>query len=462
MVLARTVQPRSLPLLSIAELHPALHDLFTDAADAFARDTGFCQRARQLTGPIFAQTLVFSLLHNPQATLEDFADHASDCLDTTVTPQAFDKRFTAEAADFLGQLFLHAFNYSFESLRPALLPLLRRFPGVFLRDATLVTLPACLATLFPGRGGRQAPHGRAAAAKLVFEAELTTGALTEVSVLAGLENERTAAVAGKPLPAGALLLEDLGFFSGDRLQEAIEQGVYVLTRVPAWTAFFDEQGRRWDLVQELRSVRGDSLERPVRILHGTKQHLRLLAVRVPEAVAEQRRQRVRREAQQRGRPVSQRKLDLCDWNILVTNAPASLLPLSAAHTVRRVRWQIELVFKVFKSEGQIDQTRSQCPHRVRCELFAKLLGQVVQHWVLLAAGYQMLRHSARRAVRGVRRRTVRLQEGISRVEVLQREVARLAQRVQRRSRIVQRKKSPSTLDRLLALDPEVQEFQMAA
>ena len=41
---AQAVRPRSLPMLSIAELHPALHDLFHDTADQLARACGFCQR----------------------------------------------------------------------------------------------------------------------------------------------------------------------------------------------------------------------------------------------------------------------------------------------------------------------------------------------------------------------------------------------------------------------------------
>jgi hypothetical protein len=449
-------------MLSIAELHPALQDLFLHTADDLARDTGFCRRARKLTGPVFAQALVFSLLDNPNATLDDFAQTADDVLDTPVSPQAFDKRFTPAAADFLHQLFLAAFNRSFSSIRPALLPVLRRFTAVFLRDATLVSLPPALASVLPGRGGRAVPHGQAAAIKVVLEVELTGGELTDVSLLAGLDNEKTAEVACKPLPAGALLLEDMGFFSGERLQDYIGQGVYVLTRIPAWTAVFDLSGRRLDLVQELRRVRGDYLDRPVRILHASKVPVRLLAVRLPEAEAQQRRERVRREAQQRGRPVSQRKLDLCAWNILITNAPASLLGLEEACVVRRVRWQVELVFKVFKSEGGIDETRSRCPCRVLCELCAKLLALVVQQWALLAAGYQMLRHSARRAARRVRRRALGLLEGVGRVEKLVREVARLAKALHRHCRVVRRKVTPSTLDRLIAHDPEFDQHQKAA
>jgi hypothetical protein len=251
--------------LSVAELQPVLYDLFYDTADHLARQAGFCHRARKLTGPVFSQSLVFSLLENPAATLDDFADTATDELDTPVSPQAFDKRFTPPAADFLRDLFLEAFNRSFASLRPALLPFLRRFTAVFLRDGTLVSLPACLAWLFPGRGGLHAKDGKAAAIKLVFEAEVTTGAFTEVSLLTGLDNEKTAEVSGKPLPKGALLLEDMGFFAGDRLQAYIDQEVYVLTRIPAWTAVFDVKGRRLDLVQELRRQQGAgaSAGRPV-------------------------------------------------------------------------------------------------------------------------------------------------------------------------------------------------------
>src|SRR5436309_443720 len=144
---------------------------------------------------------------------------------------------------------------------------------------TLHDLFTDTAAAVPGRGGRHCRHGQAAALKLVLEAEVSAGAFTDVSLLAGLDNDKAAAVAGKPLPAGALLLEDLGFFSGERLQDCIDQGVYVLTRVQAWTAVFDPAGRRLDLVKLLRRQVGDSLDLPVRILHGAKAAVRRLAAR---------------------------------------------------------------------------------------------------------------------------------------------------------------------------------------
>jgi hypothetical protein len=46
-----TAIPPPGPLLSIAELHPLLHDLFTADADSPARHTGFWRRACKRTGP---------------------------------------------------------------------------------------------------------------------------------------------------------------------------------------------------------------------------------------------------------------------------------------------------------------------------------------------------------------------------------------------------------------------------
>jgi hypothetical protein len=447
--------------ISVAELQATLHDLFNDTARQLALDTAFCRRQRLLTGPVFAKAVVFSLLAKPTSSLEDYADFAAEHLDVSVTPKAFDERFTEAACDFLRQLFLDAFNRSFTA-RPAPLPLLRHFNGVYLRDATLIHLPDCLAGPFPGRTGRRGR--RSAAVKLVVEMEVSTGLLTEAEVLRGLDNEKTSAVAGKPLPAGALLLEDMGFLAGERLQDYVDQGVYVLTRVPAWTAFFERQGRRFgrlDVLKWLRRAAGDRLERPVYVFHEQKLALRLLAVRVPPGVAERRRAAVRQEARGRGRPVSQRKLDLCEWNVLLTNAPAALLSAGNACEVRRVRWQVELLFKVFKSEGGIDKTQARDRWRVLTELFGKLLALVVQHWGLLCAGYVVLRHSGRRLARRVRRRVGSLLRSLASEPRLSRLVRRLRQDLSR-CRIQKRRKQPSTFDRLAALDEEFACLEQAA
>jgi hypothetical protein len=448
--------------ISVAELHTTLHDLFLDTADRLATDTGFCQRRRKLSGPVFAQAVVFSLLEKPDSSLQDFADFAAEHQDVHASPNAFDQRFTPAAIDFFASLFAAALDRCLTA-RPTLLPLLRRFPGVFLRDGTVISLPDHLADLFPGRQGQTG--AAKAALKLVLEMEVRTGLFTAAEVLSGLANEKTADLAAQPLPKGALLLEDMGFLNAERLQDYMEQGVYFLTRVPSWTAFFEKKkGRkgyvRLDVVKWLRQAKGCHLERAVHVFHEGKLALRLLAVRVPEEVAAQRRQRVRQEAQQRGRAVSQQKLDLCEWNVLVTNAPRSKISVSEGWELRRVRWQIELVFKVFKSEGGLERTQARSRERVLSELYAKLLAMVVVRWVLLAAGFQPLRHSGQPAARRVQKRAGALVRALGSRRQLSHEVKELARRLSA-GKIQKHHQQPSTLDRLAALDAEFRSRDLA-
>ena len=46
-------------------------------------------------------------------------------------------------------------------------------------------------------------------------------------------------------------------------------------------------------------------------------------------------------------------------------------------------YTIELLFKVWKSESLLDQSRSAKPWRVLCEVYAKLLLVLVQHWLVV-------------------------------------------------------------------------------
>ena len=61
-------------MLNVATLAPVLQTLFTDRADALARDTGFIRRVRAFSGAQFLQALVCGLLQRPQAPLEDLGE----------------------------------------------------------------------------------------------------------------------------------------------------------------------------------------------------------------------------------------------------------------------------------------------------------------------------------------------------------------------------------------------------
>lgn len=127
---------------------------------------------------------------------------------------------------------------------------------------------------------------------------------------------------------------------------------------------------------------------------------------MPEAVARKRRERLLKAARRKGTKVSATKLALCAWTLYVTNTPAEKLTLVEALALGRARWQIELLFKLWKEHGRLDESRSGKPWRILAEVFAKLLGLVVQHWALLLSCWGRADRSLRKAAPAVRRQAL--------------------------------------------------------
>ncbi len=71
-----------------------------------------------------------------------------------------------------------------------------------------------------------------------------------------------------------------------------------------------------------------------------------------------------------------------NWSLFITNVPATMLTLRQVVILYAVRWQIELIFKVWKSECELDRVAGQHRARVLSELYAKLIGMVILQFLL--------------------------------------------------------------------------------
>jgi hypothetical protein len=430
---------------TVAQLADPLQTLFTTTAQQLATDSGFVRRQRKLSGPSFAQGLVFTGLDNPHATLDDLAVAVAPD-GQTLAPQSLDERFTPAAAAFLRRLLRDAVTHVVAA-QPTAVELLRRFAGVYLLDSTGLARPAALADIWPGCGGRGDPAAGQAALKVQVCYEVNTGALEGLSLHPGRAADNTAALAQQPLPAGSLRLADLGYFDLDVLQTYDRQPVYFVSRLQAKTALYDADGNKWKLGALLAARGGDRLDEWVPVGNQQRLRCRLLAIRAPEGVAAKRRRRLQEPAAKPGRPASAAGLALCDWTVFICNAPGWLLRLHEAWVLYRVRWQIELLFKLWKSHGGIDASRSGQAYRVLCEVYAKLLSMVVQHWLLLLGGGFSDR-SQRKAARVVRGQAQRVAAALGRGRQLRRVLRMLAGLLRRCGRVNRRRRRPSTYQTL--------------
>jgi hypothetical protein len=250
-------------------------------------------------------------------------------------------------------------------------------------------------------------------------------------------------------PPGALRLADLGYFSLALLRELSAAGVYWLSRLHLHTHVFDQAGSALDLLTWLNHQRTGAHDLPIRLGAQDRLSARLLAVRVPAQVAQQRRRRLRKQARRKGQTLSPRYLALADWTLLVTNVPVELLTLEEALVLMRVRWQIELLFKLWKSVGRLDESRSAQPWRTLCEVYAKMLALLVQPWLLVLSCWQFPDRSLMQAAQTIQRYATSLALALKASRRLREVIASIQHCLQTGCRITRRRQHPSTYQLLL-------------
>lgn len=440
---------RSILMSSVSQVEQAMQTVFK-RANALARQTGFVQRASKLSGERFVQTLVTAWLNNPAATREALAQMAAS-LGVSITPQGLSDRFSQPAASFLQQM-LDIVVSQVIAADPVAIPILQRFTAVILLDSTVMVLPDALAGVWRGCGGSTAERTQAAV-KLQVSLDLLCGVLHGPHLSDGRVHDSSSPLQKAALEKGALRLADLGYFRLDVFAAQAQQEGYFLSRLEAATAVFDSEEQRLDLLTFLQA-RGPQIDVPVEL--GLHHHLpvRLLAVRVSAELANERRRKLRAEARRKGQMVSKVRLALAEWTIYVTNVPVHLLSLEEALILARARWQIELLFKLWKQQGQIDEWRSHKPWAILCEVYAKLMAMVFQHWLLLLGCWQFPDRSLVKAAQAVRTFAPLLTSALSGLTSLSAVLERLQAILQGcRSRVNPRKAHPNTCQQLLALDP---------
>jgi hypothetical protein len=436
--------------MAIQEVAAALVEVFTAVADRAARRSGFVLRESKLTGEAFVQSVTFGWLRNPEATLEELAQTA-ESLGVTITPQGFEQRFGPRAADCLQRVLQEAVS-RVVTADPVAIGVLQRFPGgVCLLDSTTITLPDALATHWPGCGGTNPTDGQAAL-KLFARWNLLDGELQGPFLHAGRVSDKSCDAVLEPLAPGTLRLADLGFFSLDRFQELSAQGVYWLTRVQPGTVVYDAEGTASGLVELLNRQTGPVVDLSVALGVHHRLPCRLIAVRVPAHVAEKRRERMRKQQTRKGRRYQGTDpWILAEWTIFATNVPADMLTIDEALVLGRCRWQIELLWKLWKSEGRIDESRSAKPWRILTEVYAKLLGMVVQHWMLLTSCWSFADRSLRKASSTIRAHALTLAIVLPHRHLVRQTLRTMQRMLQRGSRVGKRKQRPPNHELLHSL-----------
>ncbi|MFC1573443.1 IS4 family transposase [Candidatus Eisenbacteria bacterium] len=341
----------------------------------WAKQTGFRKRKGKLSPFDFLVLMTVGQVGMKHPSLAGMVA----AIEARISRVALHYRFSAAAAAFLLKCLGFVLQQKVHRLGQIDTKLLRPFRRVLIADSSSWDVSEKLHSVLPGSGGTAS----AANCKLQAVYDYKRGELGFLDVTAGtVPDNRYTDRLPDMLQKGDLLLIDQGYFKLNTLAEIAARGAFFLTRFFVCTALKDPITHApIDLAKHLSKLEGNAHEMDV--LMGSKRQpqvpCRLIALRLGEQVANERRRRLRREAKRKGRTISKQHLRMCDWTLLITNVPQKWLMLEMARALYTVRWQIELLFKQLKSILRVHESDTSKENRLRCELYGKLIGAVIIH-----------------------------------------------------------------------------------
>src|SRR6266567_1848680 len=341
---------------SVPHLTETLRQILEEEANALAKESGFIQRERVLSGADFAQTLIFGWLAESEITLDGLTQVAGR-REVEITASGLCQRFTWAAVDFLHRLLARLTQVRLEA-EAAPIALLKRFTAVIVEDSSRISLPNELAEVWRGCGGSQGSSQ--ATLKLFVRWNVLSGELAGPLLTEGRQADAKSPFNEQEVPADGLYLGDQGFFEQGRLRQWHQRTGghrrYYLMRLPVGTGLYTRSGHRLLLPGVVPQREGAAVELGVLVGCKARVPARLIVQRVPEEVAEQRRQRWRAEAHDQGREPSEETLYLAGWIIEVgcwRDPQRSLV--KAAQVVRREAGQLMVALREGRMELVVRQ-----------------------------------------------------------------------------------------------------------
>jgi hypothetical protein len=345
--------------------------------EVLARQNDFIQRSSsKLRGRDFVELMTTELIEDPAISLEGLCDLLGELNpQAQMTPQALHQRLNPHAVSYLQDVFELALRQQLEPVC-ARLPLgaLAPFDRVLLEDSTQCRLHEKLAEDFKGSGG----SASTSALKLDVIYEVLHHRLLEVHLSDGKAADQGRSLAIVPhLRPDDLVLRDLGYLSLESLRQIEAHGAWYLSRLSKGIEVYLEaqaQAEALDLVAyfDKHYPDDDVIDVPV-YLGQERVACRLLAYRLPEPVVAERRRKAWEEARKKGRTLTQDYLNWLTFGFYITNVTQEVLPAKVVRIVYGLRWQVELMFKNWKSLLNIHILKGTRPERIKCILYGRLI-----------------------------------------------------------------------------------------
>ena len=342
-----------------------------DYLQSKAVDAKFFRRSSKITPAIFFEILLYSGAHFGNFSLQQFCNQTLKLFGIEVSKQAFDDRITDNAVSFVKSVFEDLMKN--QTQKSFDLNLFTPFNRVKIRDSTKFKVDKSLRPEFKGFGKESL-----ASACLQFEYDFKTGDMLELDIVAGSKADRDIAKErAHKIQKNDLDIYDLGYYDTSIFLKTHQAGAFFLSRLHTTSDVYDSpQGNKIDFdVHYKKMIKNQIKSMEMNVYIGTKERfeVRLILDILPDHIYEERIRKKAIRSKENGKELTDRNRLRSRFNLLITNIQKDVVPLENVYKLYRVRWQIELLFKVWKCTYGINRVHKMNKYRLRCLLYAKLI-----------------------------------------------------------------------------------------
>lgn len=343
-----------------------------------ARECKFVQRSTsRLNGTEFVRSMILASESDTLFTLNRRCQKFNP--NSEMSNPGLSQRINTESASLLMQSCLaQCLNqtYTFEGDSDSL----KKFNRILIQDSTCLELDNSLAKFYPGSSGAASK----AAIKIDCIYDFTHEKILNVEHCArNVVDYKNGKIIFDYVQNNDLVLRDLGYLDLDEIAKIDEKACYYISRYKSNMNIYlkKEDDEKLNFVEFLkRKIKKKGFFDGEIYLGRKKIKTRIVVLKLPDEIVNQKLRKARREAQRARKTLSQLSIALLSYTILITNVGVDLINYEEILSLYKVRWRIELLFKEWKSQLKIKNISGRNIHRINCLIYSRLCLVVIMNY----------------------------------------------------------------------------------
>lgn len=361
-----------------------------------ARECGFLKRESPLTPKDFLYLCTCGDQNIAMDTLVNLCSNLDANTGTLITPQALHERFSESSVAFLKAIWTHIIKGNLIKSYHLPTDYDNHFDRIRILDSMAYQIPDQYAYKYIGAGG----CAHTAGIKCQVEFDLKSGEFLNVEVGEGRSSDsKYGEQLADTIRPKDLVLRDLGYFKLENFNIINEKGAFYISRLKSNTSIYiknpnPEYHKNGTIkkstmyqVLDISSImdeikEGETIELTEAYVGKCKISTRLIIHKLTKAQKQKRLLDLKNKEKKKGMVYSEHAHSVVGINIYMTNIDASVLDKEQVHNIYTLRWQIEILFKSFKTYFEIDEVKKVKIERFECQLYGKLIAIILTSSVM--------------------------------------------------------------------------------